>query len=188
MNRDPGLGLRSFAFAACLVVVGLCWAACWAFLALGFGISQMPFAAYCASAIAIFGTIAACRLGKRALARLSMPWWPLATAVLGGSSFAIAYCLLWSLGLVDHRLSGPTSPSGLTTIIVVRDAHLGWSADFYTDVRVLDTSGNIVAQWEDQGGWGSRDGPRRLRESMRWTSPNTLEFRTSYGDQHLTVR
>jgi len=181
-------GLRSFAFTACLVAVGLCWAACWAFLALGFGISEMPGAACGALGIAFFGTVFACRVGARVLARLSMPWWPLVTAALGASSIAIAYCLLWSLGLVDHRLSGPASPSGLTTTIVVRDAHLGWSADFYTDVQVLDARGNIVAEWKDPWGWDSRDGPRLLRDSMRWTSPGTLEFRSRDGDQQLTVR
>ena len=182
-------GLRSFVFTMCLVAVGASWAVCWAFLALGFQMSGMPAAAYGAVAVAIFGTVGACRLGARVLTRLSMPWWPLVTAALGASSIAIAYCLLWSQGLVNHELAGPGSPSGLTTTIVVRDAHLGVSADFYTDVRVLDGNGNIVAEWEDLGGWDSRDGPRRFRDSMRWTSPNTLEFRTAEGyTQQLTVR
>jgi hypothetical protein len=180
--------LRSLAFTACLVAVGLCWAACWAFLALGFLITKMPVAACAALVVSILGTVLACRLGARLLARLSMPWWPLVTAVLGASSMAIAYCLLWSLGLVDHRLSGPASPSGLCTTIVVRDARLGWSADFYTDVLVLDTRGNTVAEWKDEWGWDSRDGPRLLRDSMRWTAPNTLVFRTSFGTEQLTVR
>ena len=181
-------GLRSFVSTVCLVAVGACWAPCWAFLALGFMISEMPVAACGALGISIFGTVGACRLGARVLARLSMPWWPLVTAAFGASSIAIAYCLLWSLGLVNHQLSGPTSPSGLTTTIAVRDCGLGVSADFYTDVRVLDTHGNIVAEWKDQCGWDSRDGPRRMRDSMRWTSANTLEFRSRDGDQHLTVR
>lgn len=173
----------------CLVVVGACWVPCWGLLAILFMISKMPVAGCGAAGIAIFGTVVACRLGARVLARTSMPWWPLVTAALGASSIAIAYCLQWSLGLLDHQLGGPISPSGLTATILVRDCGLGWSADFYTDVRVLDTHGNIVAEWKDLGGWDSRDGPRRMRDSMRWTSANTLEFQTGEGyPQQLTVR
>lgn len=187
MRRD--LELRSVAFTACLVAVGVCWAACWALLALGFATLQQPVAVCAALAVSFFGTVFACRLGARALARLSMPWWPLVTAALGLSSIALAYCLLWSLGLVNHCLSGPTSPSGLATTIVVRDAYPSLSADFYTDVRVVDARGNIVAEWKDPWGWGSMNGPRLLRDSMRWTTPNTLAFRTGYGQfEQLTVR
>ena len=187
MGRD--LELRSVAFTACLVAVGASWAGCWALLALGFATLQAPVAVCAALAVAIFGTVLACRLGARVLARSSMIWWPLVTVLLGGSSIGIAYCLLWSLGLVNHRLSGPTSPSGMATTIVVRDAWPSLSADFYTDVRVVDTSGNIVAEWKDPWGWGSRNGPRLMRDSMSWTSANTLAFRTGYGQfEHLTVR
>lgn len=187
MSRD--LELRSVAFTACLVAVGSSWAGCWGLLALGFATLQAPAEVCAALAVAIFGTLLACRVGARVLARSSMPWWPLVTAVLGASSIAVAYCLLWSLGLVNHSLSGPRSPSGLATTIVVRDAWPSLSADFYTDVLVVDTSGNIVAEWKDPWGWGSRNGPRLLRDSMHWTSPDTLAFRTGYGRfEHLTVR
>ena len=89
--------------------------------------------------------------------------------------------------MVNHRLRGPTSPSGLTVIIDVRDAHCGWSADFYSDVRVLDGSGNVVADWKDTDGQYPSDGPRLMRDSMRWTSPTTLLFTTREGTERITV-
>src|SRR5262245_32702911 len=99
---------------------------------------------------------------------------------------ALLFLFLLHCALQTQELSGPPSPDGLTTIVAVRDAGLGWSADFYTDVRVLDRSGQTVAEWKGGGQW-PRSGPKHLRDSLRWTTPYLLEFTDRAGPQQLHV-
>ncbi len=75
-----------------------------------------------------------------------------------------------------QSLQGPASPGGLGVLVVVRDAGSGFGADYFSDVRVIDSQGNIVAEWIDLDGWGRSDGPSELLSSMRWLSSNALEF------------
>lgn len=170
---------------ALLAVVAAIWLAVWLLVALGLALSDAPGI----SVVALAGaatTAFVCRACARTLPRLHRVLWLPAAMSFVAASLVPAYGLLWSLGLVNHSLTGPPSPLGLTTIISVRDAHLGWSADFYSDVRVLDGSGKVVAEWRDTSGQGHSDGPRALRDSMRWTSPTTLEFVTHYdGDREI---
>lgn len=187
--RNISLSMVGRTPTALVALVAACWVVVFLFLALGLCMSDAPRAALGAFAVAFVGTWLACRLCAGALARsqtgLRLP----VAAAFAAASLAPAYSLLWSTGMVNHRLTGPTSPSGLTVLVDVWDAHPGWSADFYSDVRVFDGSGRVVAEWKDDGGQYPCDGPRLLRDSMRWTSPSTLTFETRLGGtQRITVR
>jgi hypothetical protein len=171
-----------------VVLVGAGWLLVWSFLAASLAMSDAPLAAAVGLAMAVAGALVASWLCARALSRSHRRWWLSIAAGFGAVALALAHGLLWSVGMVDHRLTGPTSPSGLTVIVAVWDAHPGWSADFYSDVRVLDARGSVVAEWTDDGGQYPSDGPRVLRDSMRWTSPTTLEFTTRFsGTARLIV-
>ncbi|HEX6811664.1 MAG TPA: hypothetical protein VF384_08590 [Planctomycetota bacterium] len=173
--------------AVLVAAVGLAWALVWAFLSLKLAIGEAPRAAYLALTTAVVGTVLACRLCARTLARSRARWWLPAAALLAVAPLPLTRAFLWSLGFVNHELTGPTSPSGLTAIVVVRDAKPGVSADFYCNVRVLDPAGNVVAEWKDWYGQYPSDGPRLLRNSMRWTSARTLLFTTRSGLEQLNV-
>jgi hypothetical protein len=177
---------RQFLLFLCVLAVGVVWAAGFGFLSFMLSMTRVPVASTIALVIA-FGTVPASWLCARLLSRSRMRWWPPITALFAGIAFVVADTLLWSWDLVDHTLTGPVSPTGLTTFVDVHDAHAGLSADFYSDVRVLDRDGIVVAQWKDRCGQDYREGPRSLRDSMRWTSPTTLEFTACEGPQHLDV-
>lgn len=79
------------------------------------------------------------------------------------------------------QLMGPPSMGGSRVEIKVSD-RAGWGADFYTDIRVLDSAGKEVASWHDPHGQGTWDLAERFVASMRWTAANTLEFKDASGD------
>ncbi len=127
-------------------------------------------------------------LFARRLLRGELVRWVRATIATAGAPFSIAFVAATVLHAVlrTQELVGPTSPDGLTSIVAVRDAGLGWGADFYCDVRVLDADGRVVAEWKGGSQW-PRSGPPQLRNSMRWTSPRTLEFTSRSGAHRLDV-
>ena len=82
---------------------------------------------------------------------------------------------------------GPDSPGGDSVTIHCRDAGIGPGADYYADVSIKDSSGNLIAQWKDTDGQESKAGFHRMVESMEWTSPEALRF-TSYPDRVIRLR
>ncbi len=179
--------MRNVVRGALVVLVGASWALPWGLLAFVLGWSQGQVASLAAFTIGFVGTVTACWLCVRLLTHSPPRWWLVIAVACGVASLALQYTLLWTVGLVDHQLSGPASPSGLSVIVGVRDAHPGLSADFYCDVRVLDANGSVVAA-HACGSQDQRDGPELLRDSMRWTSPRTLEFTTRCGPERLILR
>ena len=85
-----------------------------------------------------------------------------------------------------YDLHGPDSPSGLTVIAHVSDCGVGIGSDFYTDIKVLDGDGRIVAEWRDREGQHPRGGPQLLVQSMKWLDGSTLEFKTQV--ERVTLR
>ena len=86
-----------------------------------------------------------------------------------------------------YELEGPTAAAGFRVRVSVRDAGLGWSADFRSDVRVVAADGARLLEWKDRHGQGMRGGPEKLRDSMQWTSPRTLTFASASGRVELMV-
>ena len=117
-----------------------------------------------------------------------MYWLPV-TAGYAAAPVAGAIGLLFVLGwsLRSYELRGPTSSAGLQPVIAVRDAGLGIGADFYCDLRVLDATGAVIAE-RQLGSQHPRGGPQLLRDSMQWTSPDTLAFTTRTGAEQLNMR
>ncbi len=79
------------------------------------------------------------------------------------------------------QLMGPPSMGGARVEIRVSD-RAGWGADFYTDIRIIDSAGKEVASWHDPRGQGTWERVERLVASMRWTAGNSLEFEDALGD------
>jgi len=81
---------------------------------------------------------------------------------------------------------GPESPAGYTVLIECKDAGFGPGADYLAHIAIKDTSGEVVARWNDPSGQKSIDGLERLIDSMTWTSPRSLGF-TSHPDSRIRL-
>jgi len=85
------------------------------------------------------------------------------------------------------RRHGPESPAGgYTVLIECKDAGFGPGADYLAHIAIKDTSGEVVARWNDPSGQKSIDGLERLIDSMTWTSPRSLGF-TSHPDSRIRL-
>jgi len=104
----------------------------------------------------------------------------------GGLVLAAVQLLPWLIPCRPYDLEGPNSPTGLTVVAHVSDCGGGWSADFYTDIEVLNEAGERVAIWSDSGGQYPRGGPETPVKSMQWTEEG-LQFKTRRGIVTLPV-
>ncbi len=89
---------------------------------------------------------------------------------------------LWN-GIRARKLNGPVSPTGTSVDIKLTDAaRFNPGSDFYTSVRLTQRKPTWKGfYWSDQSGQQSMKGVTALIDSMKWISPNTLEFDTYDG-------
>lgn len=187
---SPRLGTTWVAFHAALFVVAVAWYVTILFFGVALDMSALPRGAMPIAAFGV-GPVVTALVGwgfAKGLLRMPVLWWAPAAIVAATAPLVLGYTLLFGLQrtLRRYELPGPPSPTGLATVLAVSDAGLGIGADFYCNVRVLDGSGNVVATLEC-GSQYPRGGPQLLRDSMRWTSPRTLEFTSRSGAQRLDV-
>jgi hypothetical protein len=190
LRTSSKLGATWVGFHLALFVVALGWYLTALFVGVMLDMSDLPRGAMTIAALGVGPVVTGlvCWGFAKGLLRMPVLWWTPLTVVSAAAPFVLGYALLFGLQrtLGRYELPGPPSPTGLTTILALRDAGLGIGADFYCDVRVLDGNGNVVATREC-GSQHPRGGPELLRDSMRWTSPTTLEFTSRDGPERLTV-
>lgn len=93
--------------------------------------------------------------------------------------FWLCLALLSAIALIlqdDSLQKGPVSPEGHRVEVQLSDTGSTWSADFYADVRVVDSHDRKLVEWKDPTGQGNMEGVRKMLESMKWQSPDTLCF------------
>jgi hypothetical protein len=97
--------------------------------------------------------------------------WALILAVTIGTLAGVYYWMRY-----PSYVEGPPSPEGLRVKVEISDAFHSWSADFYADVKILDSEGRILAKRKDSYGQGSWEGVEKMMASMKWRDGKSLEF------------
>ncbi|GEM_PF-6036711 len=99
-----------------------------------------------------------------------------------GTSLVLILVLL-ILNLRTNSLEGPPSPHGYRVNIIVSDVQMGPGADCYSDVRIFDPTGQVVAEWKDPAGQESLENARAMIRSMQWKGDKRLVFQPRTGPE-----
>ena len=90
---------------------------------------------------------------------------------------------------IPIKYSAQSSPSGEYSVYgIISDRGVTVSADYYTDIVILDKAGKEVAKWDDIEGQVSVKGARELIDSIVWLDDDKIKFNDyTYGEYVLEV-